>query len=242
MDKDVTEVQMNTQDVQGGRIAADCTGLKVGPVAYQQGATLLLVEDSRLTSDAIRLMLRATPGRMRRADTLCRARRHLALYAPDVVIIDLGLPDGSGLELIHECARRQPRVPLILAISGQPEQQTAAYQAGADQFLAKPIANIAQFRAALAPSCFAIDPSSPPLSCWAPDIGAMRDDCLLALDLLQGPNQTDRRRYALQFIEGLARSLQDSAMLGAVHCAQSGAETRQLVAILSQRLRAQPLL
>jgi CheY-like chemotaxis protein len=233
---------MNTHSAYSGHKAGEHPAVAGVSHRYQQGGTLLLVEDSRLFSDAIRMMFRGTGGRMRRADTLRRARRHLALYTPDAVIIDLGLPDGSGLELITECARRPLRVPRIIAISGQPEREAAAYAAGADRFMAKPIASLAQFRAALAPSCFATAPHEQILPEAMPDMGAMRDDFYLALDLLQGPDAGARRAYALQFIEGLARSLHDTAMLDALGAVQNGAATGPLVGVLRQRLRAQPLI
>lgn len=233
---------MNTHSAYSGHRAGERPATMGVSHRYQQGGTLLLVEDSRLFSDAIRMMFRGTGGRLRRADTLCRARRHLALYTPDAVIIDLGLPDGSGLDLIAECARRPLRVPLIIAISGQPELEAAACAAGADRFMAKPIASLAQFRAALVPSCFATPPNGLGLPKAVPDMGAMRDDFYLALDLLQGPDKGNRRAYALQFIEGLARSLHDTAMLDALGAAQNGAGTGPLVEVLRHRLRAQPLI
>lgn len=233
---------MNTHLAHSGRWTGERPGMNAMKSAYQQAGTLLLVEDSRLLSDAIRMMFRGTGGRMRRVETLCRARRHLALYTPDVMIIDLGLPDGSGLDLIRESARREPRVPLIIAISGQPDLETAAYEAGADNFLAKPIVSIAQFRTALNMSCFFLGNSASAAPIPMPDIGAIRDDFYLALDLLQGPDQSERRAYALQFIEGLARSLHDPEMLGAVEMAQKGVGTAQVVVLLRQRLGGQPLL
>jgi len=233
---------MNTHHAPASSLARERPDLNVLPSAYQQGATLLLVEDSRVISNAIRLMFRSTGGRLRRAETLCSARRHLSLYTPDVAIIDLGLPDGSGLELIREAVRRQVRVPLIIAISGQPELEGAAYAAGADRFIAKPIVSIAEFRAVFTQSCLA-----PPLSetgrcSLPPDSGALRDDRYLALDLLQGSKHADRHIFALQFIEGLARSLQDTDLLNAVHLAKQGDALRPLVDILRQRLRDQPLI
>lgn len=232
---------MNSHLLDSGLRAGEAHAPRSMTHAYQQGGTLLLVEDSRLFSDTIRAMLRGTGGRIRRADTLCRARRHLALYTPDVAMIDLGLPDGSGLELIAECTRRSTRVPLIIAISGQSDLESAAYAAGADKFFEKPIVSLAQFRAALAPSCFDMNAKQTASIMPMPDIGALRDDLYLALDLLQGPDQSDRRRYALQFCEGLARSLHDAEMKGAVAGAQSGFGAARLVDILRKRLRDQPL-
>ena len=58
--------------------------------------TILLVEDSRSASEAIRLYAAESGARVRRADSLHAASRHLAIYRPSVVMVDLGLPDGDG--------------------------------------------------------------------------------------------------------------------------------------------------
>ena len=50
--------------------------------------TLLVVEDSKFASDAVRLMALHSGARLRRADCLASARRHLAVYCPNVVMIN----------------------------------------------------------------------------------------------------------------------------------------------------------
>ena len=80
-----------------------------------RGVTVLAVEDSRFSSEALRLICRRLGARLRRTDSLQMAAAHLRLYRPDVVIVDLGLPDGSGLDLIAEIAAGRPRLPALLA-------------------------------------------------------------------------------------------------------------------------------
>ena len=82
------------------------------------GKTVLIVEDSRFICEAARLMCLHSGARLRRADSLAAARRHLNVYFPTIVIIDVGLPDGSGLQLISELAGASPRISVILGTSG----------------------------------------------------------------------------------------------------------------------------
>ncbi|HVG49901.1 MAG TPA: response regulator, partial [Rubellimicrobium sp.] len=77
------------------------------------GLTVLLVEDSRLASEGMRLLCARSGARLRRADTLGAAERHLRAYRPGAVIVDLHLPDGSGLDLFRSLARARPRIPAI---------------------------------------------------------------------------------------------------------------------------------
>ena len=83
------------------------------------GLTLLVVEDSRFASDAVRLLALRSGARLRRADCLRAAERHLRVYTPDVILIDLGLPDGRGEDLIARLSAATPRIPAILALSGE---------------------------------------------------------------------------------------------------------------------------
>ncbi|MEO1397829.1 MAG: response regulator, partial [Pseudomonadota bacterium] len=110
------------------------------------GMTVLVVEDSRFDSEAIRLLCQRSGARLRRADSLLHARRHLSLYRPTVVMVDVGLPDGSGLDLIRELNGAVPRVPILMAISGDPTARQSALDSGAQDFLEKPVRSLVQFQ------------------------------------------------------------------------------------------------
>lgn len=230
---------MNTQSGQH-----QTNGQPAKTVTYGQSlhmGTLLLVEDSRLASDAVRLMFRGAGGRMRRTDTVAGALRHLDLYTPDAALVDLGLPDGSGLDLIAVMAARRPRVPLIVATSGQPDMGGAALRAGADIFLPKPIESVALFRQTLACVFHPLrhDPEGDHFT--QPDTAALRDDMYLAHDLLCGAHNASQRAYALQFTSALAQMLGDHALSAAVQDARDDGMITLLAARLAQYLRAQPL-
>ena len=115
------------------------------------GTTVLIVEDSRFASEAVRLLCLRSGARIRRADCLASAERHLGTYRPEVAIVDLGLPDGSGLALIGTLAQAAARPDVILATSGldRSEAEAASQAAGADGFLAKPIEGLAAFQEAI---------------------------------------------------------------------------------------------
>ena len=81
--------------------------------------TILLVEDSRSASEAIRLYAAESGARVRRADTLHAASRHLAIYRPNVVMVDLGLPDGDGMALIRHLASASTPITAIVALAGR---------------------------------------------------------------------------------------------------------------------------
>ncbi len=183
------------------------------------GLTILLVEDSRYASDAIRLLCQRSGARLRRADTLAHARRHLAVYRPSVVIVDLGLPDGPGLALIREVLHEPPPAPVVLAISGEPEGAHAALAAGAAGFIAKPVASLAGFQQAILRH---LPPDRRPRMIRSAEDPAITPDPLaLVDDLDQAAAMLARAKgaemdYALQFIGSLARDGGDRQLAAAV--------------------------
>ena len=184
------------------------------------GLTVLLVEDSRFACEAMRLLCLRSGARIRRADSLHNARRHLRVYRPDAVIADLGLPDGSGIELIIELAQANPRIDILLATSGDPDGEGPALEAGADGFIAKPIARLGEFQEALLAHVPAErQPDGPrllPQEEIAPDRVALRDDLSLAAQLLRSGWPAEREiAYVAQFLGGVAQSAGDTALFEA---------------------------
>lgn len=187
------------------------------------GNTMLIVEDSRFASEALRLMSVRSGARIRRADSLAAARRHLRVYRPTAVIIDLGLPDGSGLDLIADLAAQLPRIDVILATSGDEALAEAAHAAGADGFLAKPLTRLAVFQQAVLSRLPADRQPPGPRRISdervVPDPLALRDDLALASDLLA---DRPRRTYAAQFLATVACSAGDGSLAEAATAASRG--------------------
>jgi CheY-like chemotaxis protein len=159
----------------------------------------------------MRLLCLRSGARIRRADCLRSARRHLQTYQPSVVIVDMGLPDGSGAELIGDLARAQPRVPAILGISGEPSAGHDALAAGADGFLA------AFQRAVLdsLPNGHAESVTRGEADEIAPDPIALRDDLAHAADLLSEAGDEKTLDYVARFLAGIGRSSHDGALADA---------------------------
>ncbi|WP_343081118.1 response regulator [Ostreiculturibacter nitratireducens] len=181
-----------------------------------QGMTVLVVEDSRFACEAMRILCLRSGARIRRADCLRSARRHLATYRPTVVIVDLGLPDGFGQELIRDLAAMSVRVPVVLGTSGNADGAEVAREAGADGFLEKPIESLAAFQAAILSALpSAARPKGPRAlanDIVTPDPLALRDDLSLAAGILSESGDETRLDYVAQFLSGLAISAHDAAL------------------------------
>jgi len=185
------------------------------------GLTVLMVEDSRYASEAMRLLCLRSGARIRRADTLKSAHRHLAVYRPSVVIVDLGLPDGSGLDLIRSLANANPRVSVILGTSGNDDMADVAAEAGADGFLDKPIESLGDFQQAILSHLPAASQPRGPRTVSQemidPDPLALRDDLVHIADVLT-TSSTDMQAidYVAQFLAGVARIAHDEPLEDAV--------------------------
>lgn len=180
------------------------------------GLTVLVVEDSRFASEAMRLLCLRSGARIRRADCLSSARKHLKVYRPSVVVVDLGLPDGSGADLISELAQASPRIDAILGISGDAGRKAEALAAGADGFLTKPIECLGVFQQAiLAHLPDAVQPPGPRVvtnDTITPDPIAFRDDIAHVADALQTRPDGKMLDYIAQFTSGIARSAHDGPL------------------------------
>ncbi|MEP2532738.1 response regulator [Shimia sp.] len=216
------------------------------------GMTILVVEDSRFACDALRLLCIRSGARIRRADCLASARRHLQIYRPSVAIIDLGLPDGSGTELIEELTKASPRVEVVLGMSGDDFAETLSDAAGADGFLAKPISSLSAFQHAilsrLPPDRRPTGPRAVHDEFIDPDPVAYRDDLLHIADTLQDDQAAETIDYVTQFLSGLARSARDTSLLDVVEtiskARQSGqipmSDVARLNGLVKERLEQSP--
>lgn len=198
------------------------------------GLTVLVVEDSRFACEAVRLLCLRSGARIRRADSLEHAHKHLNTYRPSVLIVDVGLPDGSGLDLIRACNIATPRIDVILGTSGDADADLAVAAAGADGFIAKPISSLGAFQAAILQHLPAEkQPPGPRVlsdEVVSPDIIAYHDDLSHVASVINDGDGAGNLGYVTQFLKGVARSVEDTDLNNAV-CAlaekhASGASTQ----------------
>lgn len=113
---------------------------------------ILLVEDDAGIRKVVRALLEAEKYRVVEAETAARAGIEARAHKPDLLLVDLGLPDGNGLEVIRR-VREWSTVPIIvLSARTMEEQKIAALDAGADDYVTKPFSAaelLARVRAAL---------------------------------------------------------------------------------------------
>ena len=101
-------------------------------------ATVLIVEDDASLNAALVATLKAAGYRPVSARTAAEGLRWFAHYAPDLVLLDLGLPDRDGLSVIADIRARGQTPIVILSARDSEAMKVAALDLGADDFVQKP--------------------------------------------------------------------------------------------------------
>ena len=106
--------------------------------ATSDPATILVVEDDASLNAALAATLRAAGFRPVTAHTAAEGLRWFAHYAPDLVLLDLGLPDRDGLTVIRDI-RAKATTPIVVLSAREAEaMKVEALDLGADDYVAKP--------------------------------------------------------------------------------------------------------
>ncbi len=101
--------------------------------------SILVVDDERSIRSSLRKILTAEGYQVETVDTVAAAREALAAAPPEVVIMDLRLPDGNGIDLLSEVRRLDAGIQTILITAfGDVQAAVGAMKAGAGDFLKKP--------------------------------------------------------------------------------------------------------
>lgn len=114
--------------------------------------SILVIEDDPAIRNVLRVLLQAEHYRVVEAATAARAVIEARSHRPDLLLVDLGLPDGDGLKVIRD-VRAWSVVPIVVLSARTMEtQKIAALDAGADDYVTKPFSApelLARVRAAL---------------------------------------------------------------------------------------------
>ena len=102
------------------------------------GPVILVVEDDPQIRRFLRATLPAHGFRLLEADTGGVGLTQAATRTPEVILLDLGLPDIDGLEIIRRLREWSPVPIIVLSARGMERDKVAALDAGADDYLTKP--------------------------------------------------------------------------------------------------------
>jgi len=103
-----------------------------------EAATALVIDDEPQIRKLLRVLLEQEHYRTLESDSGRQGLSDVALRRPDVILLDLGLPDMDGLTVL-ERLRQWSHVPvLVLSVRDGPEDKVAALDAGADDYVTKP--------------------------------------------------------------------------------------------------------
>ncbi len=116
------------------------------------GPRVLVVDDEPQIRRALETTLRAAGYVVEAAATVAEALTRAAARPPDAVILDLVLPDGSGVDVCRDLRTWTQAPVLVLSVIGEEREKVAALDAGADDYVTKPFGVeelLARLRAAL---------------------------------------------------------------------------------------------
>lgn len=109
-------------------------------------AKVLIVEDEKQIRRFVRVAVEAEGCQVAEAETMAQGLLEAGTGQPDLLILDLGLPDGNGIDLIHDLRGWSDIPILILSARSQEHDKIDALDAGADDYLTKPF-SVGELRA-----------------------------------------------------------------------------------------------
>ena len=204
---------------------------------------VLVVDDEPQVLRGITAALRAAGYEVSGAETAAGALEAAALRPPDAVVLDLRLPDGSGVEVCRRLREWSQAPVVVVSAVDEEDEKIAALDAGADDYITKPYAVgelLARLRAALRRA--AAPPGEPP----AVRFGDVEVD-LARREVARGGEPVHLTPHEYRLLAELARHpgrvLTHRSLLGAVWGPEYGTETHYLrvyMANLRRKLERDP--
>jgi two-component system response regulator QseB len=222
---------------------------------------LLLVEDDEMLGAALRAGLRQDGHAVDwarsagEADTAWIAAGKAAAY--DAVVLDLGLPDGSGLDLLRRARQRRVATPVLIATArDRVADRIAGLDAGADDYMVKPVdldELAARLRAierrlagrsepAIAVGEIAIEPATRTVLRGGEPVDLTARELAVLLALARRPGATVSREQLVEALYGWEESIESNAIDVHIHHLRRklGAEAIETQRGLGWRLAGKP--
>ncbi len=108
--------------------------------AAQRVATVVIVEDERLIRRFVRVSLEEEGCSVVEAETSAQGLIEVGNHKPDMIVLDLGLPDGNGIDFIRDLRAWSDVPVLVLSARSHEQDKILALDSGADDYLTKPFA------------------------------------------------------------------------------------------------------
>jgi two-component system KDP operon response regulator KdpE len=99
---------------------------------------ILIVDDEAQIRKFLRSTLTSHDYQVSEAEKASEALKALTVHPPDLMLLDLGLPDGDGLDVIKELRGWSQLPVIVLSARGQEQDKVSALELGADDYLTKP--------------------------------------------------------------------------------------------------------
>ncbi len=103
-----------------------------------KGARILVIDDERQMRRLLQVALAAHGYEVDEAASGQEGLNRVAVFRPDLIVLDLGLPDLDGLEVLHKLREWSQAPVIILSVKERETEKVAALDAGADDYVTKP--------------------------------------------------------------------------------------------------------
>ena len=179
--------------------------------------TILIVEDEPTLARLARDYLDRAGYRAITAGTVREATDRRKADQPDLLVLDLGLPDGNGLDILRDLQQANPVPVIILTARGEEIDRIVGLELGADDYMVKPFSPnelVARVRAVLRRSAQAVLPPN------VIDAGDLQID-IPRMRVMRGPETIDLTATEFQLLSVMAREpgrvFTRGQLLNAVH-------------------------